>query len=570
LKRRQFYTILFILLMITTVLHQKRIFENDTVKSVDLGVVDVSYWTPLIAKAVNLSDVKINIDGKEFSVENDDIYISDSLVIMLPINVFKDVFICRVNTYEDGVISIEKGNIRVDVALNNNKMIVAGNTFNMGETVIKKNDVIYLPFDIAENAMGYSIEWLKAQNRILINGGEESKNFLPVRYDYREKGRAPIVKDQGSFGTCWAFASISAIESTLLPKQRYELSPDHMSINNSFGLSQNDGGEYTMSMAYLTAWQGPVLEEQDTYGDGYSPDNLTAVKHIQEVQIIASKDYEKIKEAVYFTGGVQSSFYNALNNAQSSSKYYNNENSSYCYIGSEKPNHDVVIIGWDDNYPKENFSIEPAENGAFICTNSWGEEFGESGFFYISYYDTNIGINNILYSGIEENTNYDNIYQADLSGWIGCMGYGEETAYFANVYKAEGDEILEAVGFYATGINTEYEVRVVSNYFKPEDLTNAKVFASGKVKNAGFYTIKLDEIVNLNAREKYAVIIKIRTPEAIHPIAIEYHVEGSNKMVDISDGEGYISFKGNVWESAESEHMSNICLKAYTKNKNKD
>lgn len=35
--------------------------------------------------------------------------------------------------------------------------------------------------------------------------------------------------------------------------------------------SQNAGGEYTMSMAYLLAWQVPVLEEQDPYGDGYSP-----------------------------------------------------------------------------------------------------------------------------------------------------------------------------------------------------------------------------------------------------------------------------------------------------------
>ena len=47
-----------------------------------------------------------------------------------------------------------------------------------------------------------------------------------------------------------------------------------MSLRNSFHFSQNAGGEYTMSMAYLLAWQGPVLEEEDPYGDGYSPDGL--------------------------------------------------------------------------------------------------------------------------------------------------------------------------------------------------------------------------------------------------------------------------------------------------------
>ena len=80
------------------------------------------------------------------------------------------------------------------------------------------------------------------------------------------------------------------------------------------------------------------------------------VKHVQEIQILPSKDYEKIKEAVYLYGGVQSSLYTSLKNYKSRSVYYNQENNAYCYIGPDKPNHDSVIIGWDDNYPKENFN----------------------------------------------------------------------------------------------------------------------------------------------------------------------------------------------------------------------
>lgn len=52
-----------------------------------------------------------------------------------------------------------------------------------------------------------------------------------------------------------------------------------------------------MSLAYLTAWQGPVLEKDDPY-DGELTKNLAPVKHVQEAQIIESKDLEKIKEAV--------------------------------------------------------------------------------------------------------------------------------------------------------------------------------------------------------------------------------------------------------------------------------
>ena len=70
-------------------------------------------------------------------------------------------------------------------------------------------------------------------------------------------------------------------------------SEDHMSLRNSFHFSQNAGGEYTMSMAYLLAWQGPVLEEEDPYGDGYSPDALSPACRVQEIQVPPEKDYRR-------------------------------------------------------------------------------------------------------------------------------------------------------------------------------------------------------------------------------------------------------------------------------------
>ena len=99
-----------------------------------------------------------------------------------------------------------------------------------------------------------------------------------------------------------------------------------------------------------------------------------------------------------------------------------------------------MIVGWDDNYPKENFNEQPQGDGAFLCVNSWGEEFGQKGYFYVSYYDSNIGRSNISYTKVEENNNYQNIYQTDLCGWVGQMGYGEENAWFSNIYEARGKE----------------------------------------------------------------------------------------------------------------------------------
>lgn len=125
-------------------------------------------------------------------------------------------------------------------------------------------------------------------------------------------------------------------------------------------------------------------------------------------------------------GGVQSSLYTAMVSDRDDMHYYRKETGAYWYNGDEKPNHDVVIIGWDDHYSRDNFNQPPEGDGAFICANSWGGEFGDDGYFYVSYYDTNIGIHNILYSGIESADNYDHIYQADLCGWVGQLGYGKD------------------------------------------------------------------------------------------------------------------------------------------------
>ena len=286
---------------------------------------------------------------------------------------------------------------------------------------------------------------------------------LPSAYDYRKTGRAPQIGNQGSLGTCWAFASLTALESSLLPGKPMTFAVDHMSMHNSFLLGQDEGGEYTMSMAYLLAWQGPVLESQDPYGDGVSPDGLTPSVHVQEIQVLPSKDYEAIKRAVYLRGGVQSSLYTSMRDYQSQSVYYNRETNSYCYIGSEKPNHDSVIVGWDDDYSRENFNMDLAGDGAFICTNSWGEDFGDQGYFYVSYFDSNIGVHNIVYTGVEPVDNYDRIYQSDLCGWVGQIGYGQDEAWFANAYRAGMGENLAAAGFYATDRNTEYELSVARN-----------------------------------------------------------------------------------------------------------
>ena len=382
----------------------------------------------------------------------------------------------------------------------------------------------------------------------------------------RDRYRISTIRNQGKYGTCWEFGALTSMESALLPEASYEFSVDHMSMSNSFRVTQYDGGEYTMGMAYLAAWQGPVYEQDDPYGDGKTSSELEEVKHVQEMQVIKGKDYEKIKEAVFKYGGVQTSIYNALRSSKSDSPYYNKESAAYCYIGTEKPNHDVVIIGWDDSYSRENFSVDLEGDGAFICQNSWGEEFGEKGVFYVSYYDTNIGTHNVAYTRVENTDNYDNIYQSDLCGWVGQLGYNKESIYGANVYTAGGDEELVAASFYATGKDSQYEVYVVQDFRDEESLEQMIPVASGKLSNAGYYTVDFNRGIPVEAGEKYAIVLHIITPGSVHPMAIEYAADEATQDVILSDGESYISANGTGWVSANSVEECNLCIKVFSNN----
>ena len=205
-------------------------------------------------------------------------------------------------------------------------------------------------------------------------------------------------------------------------------------------------------------------------------------------------------------------------------------------------------------------------DGAFICMNSWGTEFGDDGLFYVSYYDSNIGIHNAVYTRVEDVDNYDNIYQSDLCGWIGQLGYDEDTAYFANVYTAKEDEMIEAVGFYATGKNTSYEIYYLDEFEGIESFAKRRYIQSGTLANKGFYTIDLEDEFQVKSGKKFAVIVKLTTPDSVHPVAIEYKAGTSTSSVILDDGEGYISLFGKSWEHVEESKSCNLCLKVYSTN----
>lgn len=530
--------------------------DNTTLGEFRGAEIESTVWSPLVAKDVNKNTIHMMIDNKEYTSDTLKFYMDDDRNIMVPVDMLREALNCSARIYQENELWVEKHSLMADYMLGTDK------------DFILYDGKFYVSMNSLSEMLDCTCTFDTNTNTLTVVDNSEGISDVPPSYDLRTRLRVSEVRNQGTYGTCWAFAAISALESSLMPEENLLFSVDHMSMSNSFNVNQYDGGEYTMGMAYLAAWQGPVYEKDDPYGDGATDESLSPVKHVQEIRIIDGKDYQGIKEAVFKYGGVQTSLYSNISSSKGNSKYFNKDTNAYCYMGSEKPNHDVVIIGWDDNYPKDNFNVDLEGDGAFICQNSWGNEFGDDGFFYVSYYDTNIGTHNEVYTGVENTDNYDYIYQSDLCGWVGKMGYDKEDMYGANVFTATSDQNIKAASFYATASDTSYELYIVNNFKDEYSFADRKKVAEGTLENAGYYTIKFDEEVPVTEGERYAVVLHINTPESTHPMAIEYDSgESYLKDVDLDDGEGYISYDGAAFINVKEKQDCNLCIKAFSDDK---
>lgn len=386
--------------------------------------------------------------------------------------------------------------------------------------------------------------------------GNENNNVLPSSYDLRKTGQVTSVKNQLQVDDCWAFSAMGSVESNLLriEKKNYDFSEINMVLNNGTTNNINAGGNNRIAAGYFASWKGPVYEADDpnpaNANSVQAKKGLTAAKHIQEVLFIPDRtgalDNNELKKAVMKYGAVSSSLYMDENT------YLNSAGNAYYDYRSSYNNHAIDIVGWNDNYSKNNFKVSPAGNGAFICKNSWGTKFGDSGYFYVSYYDVSIGYDNAVFSGIEPSNNYSKSYQYD-SQYNGNVYYPEGyDNWFSNVFTANGDssknEVISAVSFYTNKKNAKYVVYAENNYASNR-LTKiaSKPVASGTIEMPGYHTVKLSNPVYLNTGGQFAVAVKVSGAS----IPIDSATASSNS---------YVSYDGVSWKT----YGKTVDLKAFT------
>ena len=393
----------------------------------------------------------------------------------------------------------------------------------------------------------------------------EMQAALPSAYDLRTEEKLTAIRNQGSAGSCWAFASYGSLESNLKPGETLDFSENNLKNTHGFDYGHSEGGNAFMSTAYLARWSGPVAEIDDPYNpaSGVSPPGLPPMKHVQEVKFLpdrtGSLDNTIIKQAVITYGAVYTSMFWG-------DPYYSATTHSYYYSGSAGSNHAVDIVGWDDNYDRGKFTSAPAANGAFIVRNSWGSGWGENGYFYISYYDAKIGKDLAVFTNAETTSNYGRIYQYDPLGWVTSAGFGSTTGWMANLFTAQSEEQLAAVGFYTTDPNVNYQISVYNN-FGGGTFSGYRGGQGGSLTDAGYHTIQLDSAISLQSGQRFCLVVQLTNPSWPYPMAIEYPEAGYSSNAVALAGQSYVSGNGSTWTDLTSQfgfNQANVCLKAYT------
>lgn len=410
---------------------------------------------------------------------------------------------------------------------------------------------------------------------------------LPSQFDLRNVGGEDYVSgirnQQG--GTCWTHGAMAAMEGNLLISGNWfsvgetgdaNLAEYHLDWWNGFNEFNNDdidpptgdgvtvhqGGDYLMTAAYLSRGEGAV---RDMDGQSFSsaPERFDIDYHYYYPRhiewYVAGETLENINliKSKLMTHGVMGTAMCYSIDFLIGTHHYQP------MTDKQPPTHAVAIVGWDDDKELLNTPLK----GAWLCKNSWGPIWGESGYFWISYYDKwctqHPEMGAVSFQGIELIDRYSTyFYYHDYHGWRDTFeGFTEAF----NAFVPPRDQQLESVSFYTAADSADFTIKIYDR-FEGDQLLDELASKSGWLEFVGFHTIDLDLKIDLTAGDTFYIYLELSKGGMAYDKTSQVEILlGSDAKPMVTStaepGQSYYKSVDNWFDLTDYDASANFCIK---------
>jgi C1A family cysteine protease len=388
---------------------------------------------------------------------------------------------------------------------------------------------------------------------------------LPARFDWRVTGKVSPVKDQGACGACTAFASIAALESRLLIDGAglWDFSENNAKECDWYQTGCAEG--YSWKVFSFFGQKGAVLESCDPYvpSDVACNSSCAYQKSVLEWRVLKGAgqipDTNWLKQILYEYGPIQASLFTGTSGAWDTE--FNNYNGTYTlyYNGTEKTNHAVLIVGWDDTL------THAGGTGGWIVKNSWGTGWGgpcgygtQGGFFTIAYGSASIGSDSSMPVLWQDYDPQGSVWYYDEAAPAAFRGYGSTTAWEMAKFIPPTNTYVTRVEFWTDDYAPDVDVYLYDGF----DGTNLSGLLATKlnlqIPNTGLYSVPLDTPVPVTAGNDVIAVLKITNGAYDKPIPVD--ARGPHET-----GRTYISADGVTWEDLGATYGVDGTIRLRTK-----
>lgn len=383
------------------------------------------------------------------------------------------------------------------------------------------------------------------------------------------EGLATPVRSQG-WGGCYAYSAVSTMQCAFLKADGTLIDLNPLDVIHRI-YSDEKTEEYKEEKYYLSSDPAEDLGGSIVQVTGAmcaDPLNGYLITETNQFSSFHDLSEEEIKDLIRTYGSISIGV-----NYQKSCKDMHGYRAQY--YPQDDIDHVATLVGWDDNFPADGFPTKPSRNGAWLVQNTFGQNWGNMGYYWISYdqYLQDFGCCQVSteYTSALSYGRFPDavIYSSDAAEQISA----DQTIFdmdadtinswnnvtCATVFEEKGD--LAAVGFWSLTPNQPYTLEIREGEFG-EVLTSF----SGTFDYAGYHTIKLDAPLSI---KKCTVVLstaggarfegfprEMKKYTATHKTPVHYETK-------VEEGRSFIEIDGAWVDVTDPQIISKLGLSKF-------